>query len=313
MLAVKRDPRGILASLVLFVAAFASGWWSIKQSRASTAGIGFLFLPLAATVSGFLALAFGRWRVVGDPAVKLIAWLALAGALTIVVLNISEGTHRNAANKSFDDAQNKFEAEIARDHDSVTAALKANPGRKRVWLDSAIRARMNDRAFLLAALPIDSVSSDLLDSLARRNDLNVSVAAVNNPNTRAETLVRVYHTATYPDYFLQPLAAHRNTPPEIMRELYRRPRAITGLDIWFAGNPSTPKDILVDIAGTTTDWDVANALLGNSAVDCPTLTVLAQNLMKKQNRSADNLYVRRFNEVYPVVCKSKSTSAEARP
>jgi hypothetical protein len=100
------------------------------------------------------------------------------------------------------------------------------------------------------------------------------------------------------------LAAHRNTPPEILRELYQRPRTITGLDIWFAGNPATPKDILVNIAATTTDWNVVNALLGNAAVDCPTMTALAHNLMKKQNHSADNPYVQRFSEVYPVVCRA---------
>lgn len=303
VLALKRDPRGIVVSLLLCLATFASGWWSIKQSRASTAGIGFVFLPVIAALSGLLGLGFARWRVIDDPRVKLVAWLAFAASIAIIVLNVGEGAQTIAKNKTRDDFQNRFEAEIARDRDSITAARKANPGRERAWLDSAIRARMNDRAFLLAALPTDSVSPDLLDSLARRNDLNVSLEALRNPNTRAETLERVYHTATYPEYFFYAVASHRNTPPAIMRELYHRPGARTSVDIWFAGNPSTPKDILVDIAATTTDWDVVNALLGNTSVDCPTMTALAQNLMKKQNRSADNPYVQRFSEVYPVVCK----------
>ena len=301
-LAVKRDPRGILVSLLLFLAALASGWWSIRQSRASTAGIGFLFLPMAAALSGFLGLGFGRWRVSAEPQLKVVAWAALTFALVIVALNLSEGARTIAKNKTRDAYQENFSAQIARDRDSIATALAANPGRARLWLDSAIRAHMNDQPFLLAALPNDSISPDLLDSLARPNDLNVTLEALRHPNTRAKTLARIYQTASYPDYFFQALAAHRNTPPEILRELYTRPRTITGLEIWFAGNPSTPKDILTDIAGKTTDPNVVNALLANPAVDCTTMTGLARNLMRRQNRSADNPSVAALTERLPTVC-----------
>ena len=90
--------------------------------------------------------------------------------------------------------------------------------------------------------------------------------------------------------------------PGILREIYTRPRTIGGLDIWFGGNPSTPKDILINIAAKTTDPNVVNALLENPAVDCPTMTALARNLMKNQNRDADNPNVARLTERMPAVC-----------
>jgi hypothetical protein len=37
---------------------------------------------------------------------------------------------------------------------------------------------------------------------------------------------------------------------------------------------------------------------------CPTLTLLAVNLMKGQNRSADNPNVMRLNERLPTVCRN---------
>ena len=235
---------------------------------------------------------------------KAIAWLCLAGAVGLVIVNVVRVTLTKDQNQIRDDQQAKFTAEISRDREQIAAALQANPGRQRAWLDSAIRANLTDRAFLLAALPNDSISPDVLDTLANGTDLGVTLEAVRNPNTRPETLARVYRTASYPDYFFQALAAHRNTPPAILREMYTRPRTITGLDIWFAGNPSTPKPILSDIARKTTDRHVVTALLENDSLDCGTITQLSVNLMKVQNRDADNPSVARLNERLPTVCKN---------
>ena len=301
-LLIKRDSRGLGLSLLFFAATLFAGAWAITQSRASTAGIGFLFLPLTGAVAGFFGLAFGRWRTSDETVPKVVAWLGLAGAVTLVVLNIVSGLQTIRKNRTRDNKQAEFSAEIAQNRDAIAAAIRANPRRQRAWIDSAIRANMNDRAFLIAALPNDSVSADVLDSVARTHDLNVTLEAIRNPNARAETLSWVYEHATYPFYFFQTLAAHRNTPHDIMRKLYTQ-NTIGGLDIWFAGNPSTPKDILADIARKTTDRNVVRALLENTAIDCPTMTALATNLMKKQNRSADNVDVQRFSEVYPTVCK----------
>jgi len=302
---MKRDPRGLGLSLFFFSAAVATGVWAILQSRASTAGIGFLGIPLLGGLAGFLGLAFGRWRTETEPGRKIAAWLGLAGALVLVSFNIAQGAQTRSKNRVRDDKQAEFSAEIGRDRDSIAAALKQNPGRERAFLDSSIRARIDDRAFLLAALPNDSISPELLDTLAGSDDLNIALEAVRNPNTTSETLARVYRTKTYPDYFFQALAAHHNTPPDVLGDLFHRPRTITGLDIWFAGNPSTPKEILSEIARTTGDRHVANALLNNAALDCSLLTQLATNLMKRQNRDADNPEVARVTDLVPVLCEKQ--------
>jgi hypothetical protein len=146
------------------------------------------------------------------------------------------------------------------------------------------------------------VSAATLDTVAYAGDLNVTLEAIRNPNARAETLQRVYRTASYPDYFYQALAAHHNTPDSVLRKLHRNPGVISGLDIWLAGNPSTPPDVLTDIAQKTTDRNVVAALLENPSVGCTTLSALANNLMKKQNRDADNPSVARLTERLPAVC-----------
>jgi len=305
-LAVRREWRGFALSILLAAAAVASAVWAMDQSRSSTRGLAFLGFPLMAALGGLLGLAFGRYRTSSDASRRIGAWLGLAAALALVWFNISGGFKEKTKNRGRDATQAAFSAEISRDRDSIAAALKANPGRERGWLDSSVRTRMTDRAFLLAALPNDSMPSGLLDTLANSTDLNIALEAVRNPNTRPETLEHVYRTKTYPDYFFQALAAHHNTPPNVLRELYHRPQTIMGLDIWFAGNPSTPHEVLDQIARTATDRSIIAALLENPSLDCGMLTRLAITTMKTQNRDADNVNVARVTELVPKLCPGKN-------
>lgn len=302
ILLFRKEGTALGLSLLFFAAAVATGVWSIMQSRASTAAIGFIFIPLMGAVAGFLGLVFGRYRRSSESPRRIFAWLALAAALVLVSVNILQGAQTRKKNRVRDDRQAAHSAEIARDRELIDAALKENPGRQGAWLDSAIRTRMTDRAFLLAALPHDSISPALLDTLADSEDMGIALESIRNPNAKSETLARVYRTKTYPDYFFQSLAAHRNTPPDILREIHRHPRTIGGLDIWFAGNPSTPREILDEIARNNPDRSVIGALLENPAVDCRLLALVAVNLMKVQNRDAEDSNVARLNELLPAKC-----------
>ena len=189
-------------------------------------------------------------------------------------------------------------SEIQRNREMIASALKQNPGRERAWLDSSIRTRINDRSFLLAALPYDSISPGILDTLANSSDPRIALEVVRNPGTLSATLERIYRRQSYPGYVSQALAAHRNTPPYILRDLYNRPHTTTG-DIWFAANPVTPREILAEIARTADDTHVIGALLENPSLDCWLQGQLARNLMKRQNRDADNPNVERLTELIP--------------
>jgi hypothetical protein len=306
ILLLRKEPRGVWLSVSFAVAAAMTDLWAIEQSRSSTAGIAILGLPLLGALGGFLGLAFGRYRTSTDASRRIGAWLGLAGALLLVAFNIAQGKQEKSKNRGRDETQAAFSAEISRDRNSIATALRKNPGHERAWLDSSIRSRLTDRAFLLAALPNDSVSPEILDTLANSPDLNIALEAVRNPNTRPETLEHVYRTKSYPDYFFQALAAHRHTPPNVLLALYHRPQTISGLDIWFAGNPATPREILDQISRTATDRSVIGALLENPALDCAMLTHLAVTLMKRQNRDADNPSVARLSELTPTVCPTKT-------
>lgn len=300
-LLARRTPRGIGVSLVFALLAAGSAYWAITQSRSSTAGIGMLGLPFIGALGGFLGLAFGRWRSSPEHTHSLAAFLGLGGAVVLVAFNVREGTKTVAKNQVRDEKQTAHSEEIARDRALIAAGLGQNENRQRAYLDSSIRSRMKDRAFLIAALENDSISPNILDSLANSADLGIALQAVRNPGTERSTLRRVYSTQSYPDYFFQALAGHPNTPPEIIREIYTKQRTITGLDGWFARNPATPRDVLEKISTTTTSTWAISQLLENPAVDCALLDQAARNLSAMRSDSASRT-AEQLEEARPTVC-----------
>ena len=304
-LLVQKDRKGVGVSLLFAALAAGSAYWSITQSRSSTAGIGILGLPLMLALGGFLGLAFGRWRASTHGGRSVGALLSLGGAVLLVAFNIREGWKTIGKNEVRDVQQAVHSAEIERDRALIAAGLAKNENRQRAYLDSSIRARMNDRAFLIAALENDSVSPSILDTLATSNDLGIALQAVRNGSTSGATLVRVYRTHSYPDYFFQALAGNPRTPPEIIRELYTRPRTITGLDYWFAQNPATPRDILDRIAKTTKEPTVINALLQNPVLDCA-LVEQAARTVAASPRNPGYQNEARIEEIRPTLCVKRS-------
>ena len=300
-LLAKRTPRGVGVSLLFAALAAGSAYWAITQSRSSTAAIGMIGLPFIGALGGFLGLAFGRWRSSPEHTHSLAAFFGLAGTVLLVAFNVREGTKTVAKNELRDEQQTAHSEEIARDRALIAAGLGQNENRQRAYLDSSIRSRMKDRAFLIAALENDSISPNILDSLATSDDLGIALQAVRNPGTERSTLRRVYSTQPYPDYFFQALAGHPNTPPEIIREIYTKPRTITGLDGWFARNPATPRDVLEKISTTTTSTWAISQLLENPAVDCALLDQAARNLSAMRSDSASRT-AEQLEEARPTVC-----------
>jgi hypothetical protein len=269
VLAVKKRSRGIATSLVFFAVAVTVGYWSIIQSRSSTAALGFLWLPFLGTVVGFLGLVFGRWARESPPREprRILGWLALAASVALVGYTGAQGLRTTARNNWRDQERAAYNAELFRNRELIATELRNNVGRERAYLDSSILARLDDRAFLLAALHNDSISPGVLDTLARSPDRGIVLEAIRNPATSAETLKRVYELDR-PDYFYQALAGHANTPADILRKLHANPGMISSLDIWLAGNPATPRDLLAQIAKNTTDEHVLVRLAQNPSLDC---------------------------------------------
>ena len=295
-----RKRRGVGLAVIFFATTIAAGLWTIMQSRSSTAAVGILFLPMVAVLPGFLAWAFRNLQVSANAGLRMLGWLCLAGACAVMVAILYEGGKTIALNKSRDAQQAARWARIDENRKTIAAMLLENKGRETATIDQLIQENSKNDEYLLPAMASEFVSSDTLDRFARADDSGVTLTVLRNPNSRADTLARIYRTHTNPTYFHQALAAHPNTPVDILRELFNKPRDISGLDIWFGKNPSTPPDILLELANTQ-DINVIQSLLQNPRVDCTMLGRIERGI-KRSTRPDDNYSTNRLAELVRTVC-----------
>ena len=277
VLFVRGHRSGLLVSLLMCGMTVATGYWSIRQSRASTAGIGFLFLPGASALSGSLAALFDWWRRDPRPIARAAAWLPLLASVGIVVSFCVGGLQEREKNASRDRLQAEYRRLIDENHLKIAQLIRENPGNEIAALDTEIDKHRGDRTFLIPALETPFVSEDRLDQLSAHDDLNVVLSVARNPRARSDTLERIYRQSSYPPYFFQALAEHKNTPVDILRSLARHPEPIGSLDVALARNPSAPRDVLDKIAGSG-DVYALRSLLSNAALDCELLRKAAARL-----------------------------------
>jgi hypothetical protein len=301
-LAATRRRQGILVSVACFAATLVAGVWGIFQSRSSTAAIGLIFLPVVAGAAGLLGLAYGRTRVSTHWPVRRLGRLALLGAVALPGAEVASGWRSIQRNTRRDAEHAEHVRAVAANRTMVATMLRAVGSRRGDSLGRLVRLHIDDRDFLIAALEREELSPGLLDTLAGSGDQGIALLALRNPTTRGETLTRVYRTSSYPEYFYQTLAAHRHTPPEILREIRGRGTPITGLDIWFAGNPATPKDILDEISRTSASAYVIRSLLRNPAIDCRMARQVAIGPAVAANPKDDDLRPRAA-ELEAVLCR----------
>ncbi len=300
---IKRRRKGLFISLLGFVAAIVIGVWAIFQSRSSTAGIGMLFLPFIGVAAGALAWGFANLRHAQKLPLRILAGLCLVAVLGILGWELNAGWQTIQLNKTRDAAQQARTQRIEQQRILLTDLLAQNVGVETATVERFIVEHRDDEEALFSALASPFVSAETLDSYARKDDLGLTLTALRNKNCSAATLARIYHTHTYPNYFLQTLAAHAHTPPDILREIFQQsPRAIGGLDIWLAANPATPLDILQTLSDSH-DIQVLQSVLQNPQLDCALLQ-RARLALTASARPADNYSVNQIAYLQPQLCRN---------
>jgi hypothetical protein len=230
----------------------------------------------------------------------MLGWTCLAGACAVLGAMVYEGGKTIALNLARDAQQAARSLRIDENRKTIAAMLLENKGREAAALDQLIQEKSGDDEFLLPALASEFVPAETLDRFARKDDFGVTLTVLRNPHCRAETLARIYRTHSYPTYFHQALAAHPNTPVDILRELFDKPRDISGLDIWFGKNPSMPADLLLELANTQ-DINVIQGLLQNPRVDCTMLGRIESGI-KRSTRPDDSYSTNRLAELRRTAC-----------
>jgi hypothetical protein len=271
--------RGLALALVVCGMTITVGWWSILQSRSSTAAIGVLFLPGAGGLSGLLGLAFGRLRISPQPVVRALAWLCLFAGGGVTIAYGLGGIRERMMNRDRDRAEVESRRLMEENRRKIAELVRVDVRLSGAVLDAEIEKHRHDRTFLIPALETSSVSEDMLDRLSGDDDMGVVLMVARNSRTRSATLERIYRASRYPPYFFDALAENRNTPVTVLQDLAAHPAPMDPqlLDRTLARNPSVPRDMLNRIAGSSDVYALRN-LLGNPALDCDLLRRAAERL-----------------------------------
>jgi hypothetical protein len=278
ILLMRRQGRAVAVSVLTCAVTLAVGYWAIRQSRSSTASLGFLFLPNAAAMSGVLALLFARLRLASPPALRWFAWLFLVGALGLPALTGVGGMKERIRNRERDRKWVEEGRRIEENRTKIAALVQQNGERAGLVLNNEIEKHRSDRTFLIPALEASVVPEDTLATMSRSGDLGVVLAVARNGRTPPKTLDWIYRSSTYPPYFYEALAANKNTPPAILRMLANQSALeAKTMDRALASNPSLPRDILDRISGEGDAYALRN-LLSNPALDCGMLRKAAARL-----------------------------------
>ncbi len=311
MLFIQRRRIGLASSLISFVAVLGIGTWAILQSRSSTAGIGMLLLPFIGVLAGALAWGFANLRRAQKLSLRLLAGLCLVALLGLLAWQVNGGWHTIQHNKTRDAAQQARMQRIEQQRVLLNDLLAQNVGVEAATVEHFIVQHRDDEEALLSALASPFVSAATLDHYARQNEFGLTLTALRNKNCSAATLVRIYRTHTYPNYFLQTVAAHAHTPPDILREIYvQSPRAIDGLDVWLAANPATPIEIVQTLSDSH-DIQVLQNVLQNPQLDCALLQ-RASVALTRSTRPNDNYSISQIAYLRPQLCSHSSEPLNRR-
>jgi hypothetical protein len=275
-----------------------AGYWGIAPSRASTAGIGILFLPGYGAIAGMFAWFFARFRLHQSILIRSAAWLCIMTSLAVPALLINGGFREQAKNSERNRLQAENSRKIAKNTAAIQHLLMANPGHEMTALEAEIAKHHDDRTFLIPALKIEFVSPATLDRYSRLSDLGVVLSVARNQRTCGDTLDWIYHNSSYPPYFFDALAENKNTNADTLRRLYEHPEPQMLLGRSLSRNPSAPRDLLEKLADSD-DIPTWQNLLRNPALDC--------SLLRKVKASED-----RFHHTDDVVSRATMQSLEAR-
>lgn len=279
--------RAAAYALIAFGIFILFGGYSILQSRSSTAGIGFLFLPIVSLLPGAIGFALGKfhtdYRLKKQNGIPVVLQKVVMIVLSVLIIvpfawqanQLEETITKNNAS----DKENTRQREAIKSYtQSLKQLLSENPGREAQILEDKA-SQSDDRTKLIPIAQNKYASPVLLNKLSQSEDYGVVLSVVRNRNTEPETLEWIYNNHSYPAYFYNGLAANPITPLYIVREIYNMRQQNTGIVLSLARNPSLPDEILVQLINEP-NKHLLRRLLDRTHIRCAHLDLIWESINK---------------------------------
>jgi hypothetical protein len=217
ILVLSQSRRGfpsVVAAAVSYWVFMAAGTYHIFISRGSTAGIGFLFIPIYSLLPAFVGaagVAFARqpamgYKILGG--LVLTAWIPMAGFTLQGILETRQtNAERDAQVKAQREAYLRYQKQLQDQPDRYTAPTLL-----------ALLETQPDRAFLLAVASWKEAPDAVLEKLVDQDDGGVLLSLLRHPRTPMAAIEKAVRLNGR-HYFSYDLAANPTTPTAILRAL----------------------------------------------------------------------------------------------
>ena len=288
--------RASLYGLISFFIFVVIGCTTILQSRGSTAGIGFIFLPMLALFPGFIGFLLGKMHTiysrkkrsnqpVGMQKIALILLsILLVGAFVLEINNLLDVQKQNATHTIKVAAYQKLFRENGQ---KFKRMLSKNKGRESAFLDELAKGN-TDRTFLIPIAASKFSSKELLERLSKTKDLGVVLSVAGNKNSTAKTLKWIQKSSSYPPYFYATLAANESTPSHLLWELYEKRGVNSGIAQGLARNENVPIEMLEKLSGVA-DRFMLREFLKRSDLTCGQLARIKRTIAGMEDKQRKKL------------------------
>lgn len=286
--------RASLYGILAFGLFFLISGYSILQSRSSTAGIGFIFLPIIALLPASIGFFLGKthteylWRKQNNTSRSI----QRVGLIILPVLLILPFIWQMSVLQNTISKNNSRDIESARQREAIKSntkkldlLLSKNHGREAVILMEKAGAT-EDRTELIPIANNKYTSAETLNKLSRSTDRGVVLSAVRNRNVAESTLEWVYKNYANTSYFYADLSFNPKTPKEILRELYDKRLQNTGIARQLARNPKLPEDVLNDLVSEPRKYVLRN-ILDRPDINCKQVNKV---LITIEEQKGTNIY-----------------------
>jgi|GEM_PF-4523181 len=280
----KGKHKGLLYSFLFYILIGIIGTWTIFQSTSSTGALGFIVLPFFMTFGATGIWVFENFKNHSRKSLKILGWLGLVTALLCLGMYGYSGYIQKITTQTKIKEMRRESDESNRYQIQLKEKLKSFAGDKSLFLYHELKNQINNPVALNVIAQFPELSQDDLRGLYQGKRASV-IIILQNKSTSANLIEEIYKTTDNRDYILSALILNPLTPEWILREMFTNPSktfTFTTFHHFYAQNPSTPKDILMIIANTKSQWTVLKTLQ-NPNIDCSILQIAKASLPNTDN------------------------------
>lgn len=264
--------RAAKFALLCFLLSLAVGTLLIFSSRSSTASVGIIFLPFYSLVPFVLG------GLLGMTSNRIARWILILLILVCFGYLLSLIYAERLKNSKWELENQDRYLQIQNNRKWLNQLIIENPDDARKWVEKQVHLTDDDR-WLIPIAESSVATAELLTELSKKPNAPM-LSIIRNSKVPTSILEYAYRKTNYPDSYFADLAKQKNTPEDILIELYVIHRQKnSGIETSLASNPKIPIQLIPNLLKSDNPL-VLGEIARNSAIDCISVMVAHKRLLE---------------------------------